>query len=606
MTRVAGLTVAGADAEAEDRLSPEAECSQPYLIPALSRRQDLVLRLLTVGWVAASAWFWLWWTAPARGEWNVGRSLATIGLAWLSLMAVYFLFFACRMTRPNPRCAVPRLRVAIVVTKAPAEPWAVVQQTLRAMLDQDFPHPYDVWLADEHPSGRTLSWCRGHGVKVSSRHGVPEYHQPVWPRRTKSKEGNLAYFYDTIGYAQYDVVAQLDADHVPARGYLTAMVRPFADSRIGYVAAPSICDANADKGWTVRGRLYKEAALHGPVQAGSNGGWAPLCIGSHYAVRTQALREAGGLGPELAEDYTTTLWIQSAGWDGVFALDAEAHGDGPETFDDMLVQEVQWARSLGAVMVRWAPGRLFRCGWRAGPRMGFALLYYFVQGVLSVVAAFLPVYAVLTGVSWGSTSIAGFYVHVLPASFLLTAIMLWLRRCGLLRPRDANVWSYEVVLFQMVRWPWTTWGFFQGMWSGWRATPKPFRVTPKGSDRARPLTAEFLVPLLLIAQVPSIVVGLIPPSGTVLGLYLILMLQGLVYCVVAVSVVFLHIWNNRVLEPRHRTGLRPGRRRPGKHAGNKTFALTADNGGRALVLTMSVVTLSASLLVWRTMTFVIV
>ena len=50
-----------------------------------------------------------------------------------------------------------RVRTAFVVTKAPSEPWALARRTLRAMLAQRFPHPYDVWLCDEDPSaGKAL------------------------------------------------------------------------------------------------------------------------------------------------------------------------------------------------------------------------------------------------------------------------------------------------------------------------------------------------------------------------------------------------------------------------------------------------------------------
>ena len=90
----------------------------------------------------------------------------------------------------------------------------------------------------------------------------------------------------------------------------------------------------ASRSWSARGRLYTEAVLHGPTLAGHSGGYAPNCIGSHYVVRTSALQEIGGLGPELAEDFTTTLMMSSHGWQGVFAVDAEAHGDGPETVSD--------------------------------------------------------------------------------------------------------------------------------------------------------------------------------------------------------------------------------------------------------------------------------
>ncbi len=135
------------------------------------------------------------------------------------------------------------LRVAMVVTKAPSEPFSIVRTTLEAMLAQGLPH--DTWLADEAPTPETIAWAEANGVRISTRFGVEDYHQAAWPRRSRCKEGNLAYFYDHYGYELYDVVVQLDADHVPEPGYLEAMVRPFADPKVGYVSAPSICDSNA-------------------------------------------------------------------------------------------------------------------------------------------------------------------------------------------------------------------------------------------------------------------------------------------------------------------------------------------------------------------------
>ena len=562
-----------------------------FLVPVLGIRQEAVLRVLVLAWVASSAFFWLWWLAPPRGSWTIGRGVATAGLAWLFLLGAYFLFFACRMTRSNPKVALPQLSVAIVVTKAPSEPWPMVEKTLRAMLAQDMPYRYDVWLADERPSGKTLRWCKGHGVHVSTRQGVAEYHQPTWPRRTKSKEGNLAYFYDLYGYNRYDVVAQLDADHVPAPGYLQEMVRPFADPGIGYVAAPSVCDANENKGWTVRGRLHREASLHGPVQAGSNGGWAPLCIGSHYAVRTSALRDVGGLGPELAEDYATTLWMQSGGWAGAFAIDAEAHGDGPETFDDMITQELQWSRSLGTVLTKWALQRFRTVPWKARARMSFALFFYLIQGIMCLAAVTLPTLGVLTGVTWGNTTFLQFYVHLWLPSLCLMTVLGWLRRCQVMRPVHAKLWSTDLVLFQLVRWPWTTWGFFQGMWAGRQATPKPFRVTPKGLKSARPLSLKMLSPLLLLSVMPAVVIAIAPHPREVLGLVLVLVLQAVTYLAASAAVIVRHVVANAQLPSRRRDRF------------NQAALLTWQSGGSAALATAATAVLVAAVLSWRAAAF---
>jgi cellulose synthase (UDP-forming) len=291
-------------------------------IPSLSRRDWFLVAALSMGWLGCLAASWAWWVQPGHLLGLLGTAVNTAVLCYVSVLPAIFVAAVNRMRRVSPRLAVPELRTAFVVTKAPSEPWQVARTTLNAMLRQDFPFRYDVWLCDERPTPQTRAWCAAHGVRVVTRAGVPGYHRTTWPRRTRCKEVNLAYFYDRHGYRDYQVVAQLDCDHVPQPGYLREIVRPFADPAIGYVAAPSVCDSNAAESWAARGRLFKEAPFHGPLQLGHSDGLAPVCIGSHYAVRTRALRDIGGIGPELAEDFTTTFLLNAAGWHGAFAIDA--------------------------------------------------------------------------------------------------------------------------------------------------------------------------------------------------------------------------------------------------------------------------------------------
>jgi cellulose synthase/poly-beta-1,6-N-acetylglucosamine synthase-like glycosyltransferase len=357
--------------------------------PVCRGRQRVVIALLMVAWALLLVSFWTWWLEPVHLV-SVTRSVITGSLLFYVtvLLPALPVLFLLRLRRVNPDLPLPHLRVALVVTKAPSEPWELVRTTLLAMKKQTTTFSYDIWLCDEDPSEATRQWCSAEDVRISSRHGVEEYHNATWPRRTKCKEGNLAYFYDHWGYDEYDVVVQLDADHVPEPGYLTAMVQPFHNERIGYVAAPSICDSNASESWAARGRLHKEASLHGPSQAGCNEGFAPVCIGSHYAVRTDALREIGGIGPELAEDFTTSFLMNTGGWHGAFALEAEAHGGGPPTFAAMLVQEFQWSQSLTVVGLRMYRQNFRRLPWRLRLRFGMSLLYYPMLALTTMSAAF--------------------------------------------------------------------------------------------------------------------------------------------------------------------------------------------------------------------------
>ena len=81
----------------------------------------------------------------------------------------------------------------------------------------------------------------------------------------------------------------------------------------------------------------------------------PVCIASHYVVRTQAVKEIGGIGPELDEDFSTSMNLQAAGWEGRFSIDTFAYGDGPVSFEDAVRQEYQWARSLLNITLLWFP-----------------------------------------------------------------------------------------------------------------------------------------------------------------------------------------------------------------------------------------------------------
>jgi cellulose synthase (UDP-forming) len=508
--------------------------------PVLGRRDRVLVAALTAGWVACLGFFWLWWLQPEHTVTAAGMVVNSLLLAYLTAIPVYSLVLVNRLREVNPALRMPLLRVAFVVTRAPSEAWPVARKTVTAMLDQDFPSGFDVWLCDEDPTPEIVQWCAAHNVRISTRHGIAEYHRATWPRRTRCKEGNLAYFYDTWGYRQYDVVAQLDCDHVPERTYLSQMVRPFADPAIGYVAAPSVCDSNAGQSWAARGRLHREGTFHGPFQAGHNNGLAPVCIGSHYAVRTDALHDIGGIGPELAEDFSTSYLLNSAGWQGAFALRAAAHGEGPVTFAAMLTQEFQWSRSLTTVLYDLAPGHLGRLRWGLRLRFGYSLLHYTLLAVTIIGGLALPPIAAVTGRPWVNINYGSFLLHWWPMSAVLVLLILFLRGRGLLRPHDAPVLSWENWLYTLTRWPYIAWGVLAATMQKVRPKPITFKVTPKGAGGLERLPTGLLLPFLTIVWVLT-AAGLYGEfTNPAFGYVGLCLLGALTYTVVALSVCLLH------------------------------------------------------------------
>jgi cellulose synthase/poly-beta-1,6-N-acetylglucosamine synthase-like glycosyltransferase len=477
-------------------------------VPALPAPQRRLLLLLVLFWGVGTLAFWRWALQPSVWVSVPGTLFNVLLLIYATGMPAWPFYLFLRMRQVRPDLPEPQgLRVAMVVTKAPSEPWPLVQRTLEAMLAQA--GEKDVWLADEQPTDAVRQWCERHGVQLSSRAGVPDYHRPTWPRRTRCKEGNLAYFYDFYGYANYDVVVQLDADHVPQPGYLIAMLQPFHDPSVGYVAAPSICSANASRSWSARGRLFAESLLHGPMQLGLNDKWAPLCIGSHYAVRTQALRESGGLGPELAEDHSTTLLLNAHGWRGAFAHRAICYGLGPETFEDAMVQEFQWSRSLTTILLRYLPPLLGKLPPHLRLQFLYSQVFYPLRGGLSMLALGLPVMALVLDHPWMRMHYPTFLMFSVLQIILTLMPILLLRRTGLMRPPNAPPLSWEQGLFELSRGPWVFAGVGSALLERLWPRPVTFRVTRKESVSV-PLPLTYLMPYLLA-------VGIGVSAASVLG-----------------------------------------------------------------------------------------
>ena len=522
---------------------PSPDAAEKSLTPIIKGRLKLVFWTLLLVWLLATVWFWNWWLAPSHVQSIWRYALVTGLLGWLTFLQCYFLFFAMRAVRssaPDPQPG--QFRVAMIVTKAPSEPFAVVQNTLRAMLAQDYPH--DTWLADEDPSPETTEWCARHGVKISCRKGVAEYHQDTWPRRTRCKEGNLAYFYDHWGYAEYDIVSQLDSDHVPQPGYLLEMLRPFADADVGYVSAPSICASNAGRNWAARTRLHTEGAFHGILQAGYSAGFAPMCIGSHYAVRTRALREAGGLGPELAEDHSTTMMINAAGWRGVHALDAIAIGDGPATVADLAIQEFQWSRSLVTLLLVHTPRYLRQLPLRLKAQFLFCQMLYPIFGVTFLLMYLLPILAVIFDVRYAEITFPQYLAHAVPQVLAILLFAGALRRLKTFRPVDAPLISWERSLFLLLQWPWVLWGCISAVRDSITGGFVDFRITPKGETGPTRLPPKVWIVYAILALGCIIPVLLCDNLERAQGFYLLTLFSGLLYTATLTVAVLRHLYEN--------------------------------------------------------------
>jgi cellulose synthase (UDP-forming) len=431
-------------------------------------------------------------------------TLTTFNIFWLPCLALYFFVFSLRQVDyPKEFIQIPDGKIALLTTKIPSEPFTVVKKTLKSMLAQEKINNFDVWLCDEDPSEETTNWCKRNKVNISTRRGDENYHRVEHPRKRKCKEGNLAYFYDHYGYENYDFAIQFDADHAPEKDFAFEVMKHFNNEEVGYVASPAIIDANTNESWTVKARNYWESTTHGPIQSGSQNGFAPVCFGSHYSVRIKALKQIGGIGEDVAEDYTTTLMMNANGWKGSFARNAIAHGMGAVGVADCMQQEYQW--SLVGMRAFFVVARkvFLKMPWMVKLQMFVWSLWYPAVTLISLISILLPVYALWFNQTPFYTDNGNFWIKYLILNFGFIIYVIWLKNLNHLRPTWSWQVSWETLVFQLLQLPWIFIGWVEGVYqimTGFNpfAHSKKLKITDKVNSSAKSIELKWFIPHFII------------------------------------------------------------------------------------------------------------
>lgn len=519
-------------------------------VAVMTPAQRRVYRALTCVWLLANLLFWAWWLRPSHVV-TVSRFVITsLVIGYTLAMPAYFIYFLGRMRRPNPALALPNgLRVTFATTFVPgAEGIEVLERTIVAMRDQQG-YPHDVWVLDEGDAPAVKALCARVGVHHFSRKGIDRYQAPIWPFKAKTKAGNYNAWLDWLQLQgiHYDILLQMDTDHVPQPGYMMEMLRPFADAAVAYVAAPSITSGNRGDSWAVAARYEVEATLHGALQMGYNSGYAPLIIGSHAAFRIAALRRIGGFQHTLAEDHHNTLRLNAQGLGGVFSPDAIAIGDGATCFADAMVQEYQWARALTQVLLNFFPADSRTLRPRLWAQFVFAETWYPLFALTQLIGWLTPIVALVTGRPWVQVDYFQFLGMQMPVTLSCLGIVWWVKRQGWLRPRESALLSWRSALLMLARWPFVLMAVIEAILGWLTKRDFPFRVTPKGARGVKALPLRLLAPYIIIVSgsLTAIAIHLaVGHARTVDGYLYLALVNAILYVAVIVAVLALNVREN--------------------------------------------------------------
>jgi hypothetical protein len=265
--------------------------------------------------------------------------------------------FAFKARDPIPTMPPIGLRVAILTTIVPdKEPVEVVERTLRRMRDIVYCGTVDVWILDEGDEPAVKAMAARLGVRHFSRTDRPEYNQSSGPFRARTKAGNHNAWRAEHEH-DYDVVAQMDPDHVPLPNFLERTIGYFRDPDVAFVVAPQVY-GNMFDNWLVHGASVQQYLFSGVVERGGNGLGAPLLIGTNHLYRPDAWRQIGGYQDSIIEDHLTSMRVQAAvnpasgnRWKGVYTPDVVAIGEGPTSWADYFNQQKRWAYGIWEILL---------------------------------------------------------------------------------------------------------------------------------------------------------------------------------------------------------------------------------------------------------------
>ncbi|MFE1955615.1 polysaccharide deacetylase family protein [Streptomyces sp. NPDC059524] len=204
-----------------------------------------------------------------------------------------------------------------------------------------------------------------------------------------------------LANARFDLVVMMDGDTVFEPSTVRELVQPFGDPRVGAVAGNAKV-GNRDSligawqhieyvmGFNLDRRMYDILRC------------MPTIPGAVGAFRRSALEPIGGMSDDtLAEDTDVTMALHRAGWQVVYAENARAWTEAPESVQQLWSQRYRW--SYGTMQAIWKHRRALV---ESGPsgrfgRVGLPLVSLFM--VLAPLLAPLIDVFFLYGVVFGPT-----------------------------------------------------------------------------------------------------------------------------------------------------------------------------------------------------------
>jgi cellulose synthase/poly-beta-1,6-N-acetylglucosamine synthase-like glycosyltransferase/peptidoglycan/xylan/chitin deacetylase (PgdA/CDA1 family) len=259
-----------------------------------------------------------------------------------------------------------------------------IENTVRSLMASE--HPIEVIVIDDGSSDGT--------ARIVEAMGLPNVRVV-----RQLNAGKPAALNRGLANARYDIIVMMDGDTVFEPATVRELVQPFGDPKVGAVAGNAKV-GNRDSligawqhieyvmGFNLDRRMYDILRC------------MPTIPGAVGAFRRSALERVGGMSDDtLAEDTDVTMAMHRDGWRVVYAENARAWTEAPETVQQLWSQRYRWSygtmqaiwKHRKAIVERGPSGRFGRVG------LPFVSLFMVVAPLLAPLIDIFLIYGVVFG-----------------------------------------------------------------------------------------------------------------------------------------------------------------------------------------------------------------
>jgi len=374
--------------------------------------------------------------------------------------------------------------VDVFTTFCKGEPYAMIEETLLAIVNITYPH--HSYLCDESDDPYLKELCGELGI--------------IHVTRIEKKDAKAGNINNALRISSGELCVVLDPDHVPQPNFLDPIVAHFQDDKIGFVQIVQAYK-NYNESLVAKGAAQQTFQFYGPIMMTMNKYGTVLAIGANCTFRRKALDSIGGHAAGLAEDMNTAMHLHAKGWKSVYVPQVLAKGLVPSSMSAYYHQQLKWSRGVFELLVTSYPKLFNGFTWQQKIHYALTPLYY-LSGIVFLINFLIPILSLVFNTSPINIDFLYFMIYAGPLALLTFLIRLFVQRWVM----EEEERGFHVVGGLLMIGTW--WIFLIGFYYTILRKKVPYNPTPKDGNEENNWKINIPNIAIIVISILSMIYGL--------------------------------------------------------------------------------------------------